>query len=304
MVKFIQKNIQRFTNIFYLRGLLKVLYFFRYFFKNRTSEYILKDGKKVFLDLDDYFEGTVLWSFYEISCMHIINSLLTEGDHFIDIGANKGFISLQALSKIGSNGHLFCFEPNPELVRHIKKNIEINSFNNFTIINRPLSNIEEQVKFAIGKQHAFSKIASSNDLKKIEVENYLNLETLTFDKYIHDSVENIKKISLLKIDAEGYDLKIIFGMKKFLSNIKPTIVFEYSDDQSTHLDEFNEIITSFNYEIYLISDNIKGKIFGRKNFKLTKLNVSDLKDIKYSDVLLIHEDNLHHKERLKIYKPI
>ena len=112
MIKFVQKKIQNFTYFFYLRGLLKILYVFRYFFKNNSSEYTLKNGNKVFLNLDDYFEGTHLWNFYEISCLHIINTLLKKGDSFVDIGTNKGFISLQALSIIGSEGHVFCFEPN------------------------------------------------------------------------------------------------------------------------------------------------------------------------------------------------
>lgn len=301
MINFFQKKIQTFTDLFYLRGLLKILFIFRNFFKNSSSIYTLKNGSKVFLDLDDYFEGTYLWNFYEISCLQIIRAILKEEDSFVDIGTNKGLISLQALSIIGSKGHVFCFEPNPELVSYINKNFKINFFKNFTVINRPLSNIKEKVKFAIGKQHAFSKITTSINQTKFDVEKYLDLETIKFDEYIYDSVENIENISLVKIDAEGHDIKIIIGMKKFLSNIKPTLIFEYSDDQSAYLHELNEIITPLGYKIYLVSDNIKRKILVKKKIELTKINFIDLKNIKYSDMLLIHEDNLDHKQRLKIY---
>lgn len=300
MIKFVQKKIQNFTYFFYLRGLLKILYVFRYFFKNNSSEYTLKNGNKVFLNLDDYFEGTHLWNFYEISCLHIINTLLKKGDSFVDIGTNKGFISLQALSIIGSEGHVFCFEPNIELNSYIKKNFKINSFQNFTIVNQPLSNIKEKVKFAVGKQHAFSKIITMDETK-FDVEKYLDLDTLKFDEYIYNSVENIKNISLVKIDAEGHDIKIILGMKKFLSNSKPSLIFEYSNDQSAYLNELNKIINTLDYKIYLVSDNIKDKVLVKKEIKLRKLNCMDLKDIKYSDVFLVHKDNYDHIKKLRIY---
>src|SRR5262249_24017271 len=50
---------------------------------------------------------------YEIAGTRLIESSLSPGDTFIDVGANGGYYSLLAARLVGLSGHVYAFEPVP-----------------------------------------------------------------------------------------------------------------------------------------------------------------------------------------------
>lgn len=58
----------------------------------------------------------------------IIWEYIQPGMTVIDIGANLGYYTIKMGLKVGPNGRVFSFEPNPQLVPFIAQNIAINGF--------------------------------------------------------------------------------------------------------------------------------------------------------------------------------
>ena len=58
---------------------------------------------------------------------NFIWNYLRKDDVFIDIGANIGTATLEASKKIGDDGKIFSFEPNPRIFEFLRQNILLNS---------------------------------------------------------------------------------------------------------------------------------------------------------------------------------
>lgn len=144
---------------------------------------------------------------------------------FFDVGANLGGYTQRILNKFpDAEGHLF--EPLPNCVLHLhdrfkgKVNIIINQMG--------LSNSsEEETIFFDNSSSALASFYKRDlDHYGIQLNNSLIVSTTTLDDYIR--VKNIQHINLLKIDVEGHELKVLQGMRDFLSpSFVDIIQFEY-----------------------------------------------------------------------------
>ncbi len=226
--------------------------------------------KDVGVERSLYYTGT-----YEEGTLSIIKSVLKEGDVFIDIGANIGFISIFASSLIGKTGNVYAFEPNPDTFTILKKNIELNQ----------ISNIETST-FAIGSISKTAKIYSRWNVGRgaatlykpdYETESY-DVNVVTLSDYFGESMN---KVELVKLDIEGYELPALIGAKKIIVNNWPMLIVEYS----VYLTDFEE-----NEEIELFDFLMDLKKY--KLFKLvgSKNRVSKLEEITSPKKMPMHDN--------------
>jgi FkbM family methyltransferase len=85
----------------------------------------LRSGHEIVVDVHDH-DGRVLHIFGtgDIKVGELTQSLLREGDCFLDIGANYGSIGLAASGAVGVEGPVHLFEPQPPLATAIRKAID------------------------------------------------------------------------------------------------------------------------------------------------------------------------------------
>ena len=183
---------------------------------------------------------------------------LKDGDIVIDIGANHGFNSLIYASKVGSNGRVYSFEASPYIFKHLDENASRNKNLNVTPINKAIT--EEDGDYTFHYVHPCinggfasetdSGIGSCGHSQPVEVQG------VNLIKWINKNLsrEERNRISFIKIDAEGYDLKIIKSIKHLLNDhsrdIRPVLNFEFFTMVSER--EILEIISTFNDLEYLI----------------------------------------------------
>lgn len=155
----------------------------------------------------------------------------------LDVGGNLG-ISSMGFRKLGFRNRIFIFEPNYFIFnkfitrkllikyKNIKAyNIALGASNknkNFympQINNKPIHYLASFDKAYIKNS---IKLLFKNCLKKIKI-------TKKKIKLIKLDDLNIKnKIKFVKIDVEGYDHKVIMGMKKIISKDKPVFLIEFN----------------------------------------------------------------------------
>src|SRR5262245_12935214 len=56
---------------------------------------------------------------YEVAVVHRLRRLLREGDVFVDVGANVGYLSAVAAGCVGPSGEVHAFEPVPRYHREL-----------------------------------------------------------------------------------------------------------------------------------------------------------------------------------------
>ena len=112
----------------------------------------------------------------------------------------------------------------------------------------------------LGDESKKNLILSKSNLKEFNNygSNFINFEKNNNQGNLIDSIKlddlDIKKeISFMKIDVQGYDLKVLKGAEKTIKKNKMPIIIEYSKEFENRFDykfnDFLEILKKFNYKI-------------------------------------------------------
>jgi FkbM family methyltransferase len=120
---------------------------------------------------------------------------------------------------VGETGKVYAFEPEPNNFKLLKKNIEINGFKNVILENKAVSDITGTVKMDIAENVANHRITTNNSKPTFDI------DSVRLDDYFKNK---IPKIDFLKIDTEEYDVHVILGSEKTLTeNTSMKIMLEF-----------------------------------------------------------------------------
>ena len=149
---------------------------------------------------------------------------------FIDIGANFGVYSLR-ISKLFKMLKVVAFEPVLTTFNKLKMNIKINSLEKrIKTYNVGLSNTNGRKKMIALKRRNY--IQSGGFSFNIPKRKLTNEEITQYHRTIKgDKVLKFKKKKIVvKIDVEGYESKVLLGIKNLLNNNKILLQIEIFDD--------------------------------------------------------------------------
>ena len=140
----------------------------------------------------------------------------------LDVGANVGTYSLLARD-INKNCLIFAFEPVPKTFIYLQENV---SKKNIKTFNFALGSDNREEKMLVSKDSKLSTLLIDNShLANKDDRNYISVKIKTGHEFIKTNY-NLRQISLLKIDTEGYESEVLKGFKGILSRIN-VIQFEY-----------------------------------------------------------------------------
>ncbi|HOP21315.1 MAG TPA: FkbM family methyltransferase [Gammaproteobacteria bacterium] len=154
----------------------------------------------------------------------IMEDNIKEGDVFIDVGANIGFLTLLGCHLTGTSGHVYSFEANPEVFKLLEENIIINSLrNNTSLFNKAAYHKKGKVKFTWNTH----RDGSGRIVTKVQsglAQHHCEVDTTTLD-----SVFSGMRVDFVKIDTEGSEPHVLEGMKNIIqANNEIKIIFEWN----------------------------------------------------------------------------
>ena len=161
----------------------------------------------------------------KLSAWLIENIQPTDGDVYIDIGANIGWYSL-LFSKIAKpKSSIFSFEPDPLNSSLLRQNIEINRVDSIDVIEAAISESAGKAKlyrYSSSNLGRHSMLHNSN-------QDSLEVNTIGLDEFWRKQNLAQRFIRVLKIDVEGYEY---FALKSGGDVLKKcgTVLCEYSPD--------------------------------------------------------------------------
>lgn len=164
---------------------------------------------------------------YEQSERQVLWSHLKQGATFIDVGAHIGFYTLLAAKRVGRQGRVFAFEPDPvtyaRLIRNVKANPELAS--RIHLFERAASDSEGVAQ--LYRSTAWNM--GGNTLAEAEGAPATSVETTTLDHiFLQEAFD--PRCTVVKIDVEGHEIKVLRGFHKTLSRKdKPILVVEAAD---------------------------------------------------------------------------
>jgi FkbM family methyltransferase len=152
--------------------------------------------------------GNIYTGLHEFADMGFLLHFLREGDDFYDIGANVGAYTLLAsgIRKAQS----IAMEPVPEAFGILKKNVELNQLqNNVQLINAGAGSKKGNAVFTSNEDttnHITNETGSAS------------AKTITVAMQAVDDLFDGSKVSLIKIDVEGYETEVLAGMEVTLNS--------------------------------------------------------------------------------------
>ncbi|NTS42134.1 FkbM family methyltransferase [Flavisolibacter sp. BT320] len=202
---------------------------------------------------------------------YFVQSLVKEGDHILDIGANLGYFTLQFASKVKSSGHLYCIEPVTPFQNQLKK--LITGRPNITLLPYALGE-ESGKQVTLGIPAQFQKLG------------YLRHGTTTLlyggnmadGKYSFGATmkrgselfAHLPKLDYIKCDIEGYETVVLPEMQAVLEQYQPLVQLETWGDQLLTMYRF---FCDLGYQTFYLE---KGKLFPVENKPESRWGESDL----------------------------
>jgi FkbM family methyltransferase len=163
----------------------------------------------------------------------------------IDVGAYLGIYSIVA-AKLGAH-KVISIEPNQKVFQQLRRNLDLNSCTSIVEVYEVAVGAEEaEVSLLTPKNRPFSsaaKILEPGDKKTHNKQNQLlKVSMTTLDALL---MGNHDKVSIIKIDAEGYELSVLRGASSILSFSTPAMIIEVlSLEEKIRVDTF---LSSYGY---------------------------------------------------------
>lgn len=149
---------------------------------------------------------------YEYSKQRLFAQMLRAGDVVFDVGANAGFYSLLAASRVRPNGTVVAFEPLPENVRFIQRHAHINKVNHVRVVQAAVGSRNGTARFQPHRSKAMGRLSEGGSLEV----DMVSIDTLC-------EARTIPEPTLMKIDVEGGELDVLEGALRVLTRVQPTI---------------------------------------------------------------------------------
>jgi FkbM family methyltransferase len=179
-----------------------------------------------FLDWNVFFYGA--YARHELYILRDVAAALRKKQsrpfHFYDIGANIGHHSLFMAPRVD---RVFAFEPFETVRAKIHEKIERNSLTNVTVFPVGLGDADAELDFfepqganvGTGTFIAGQR-ASSRNVRKLSVRRG--------DDFCEG--HGLPPLDLLKMDVEGFEIRVLRGLKQRIRQDRPVILMEVSDE--------------------------------------------------------------------------
>lgn len=163
---------------------------------------------------DDVGELRFLWKY------------LQPGMTFVDIGAFHGIYSTIAARRLGDRSRVVAFEPSPRDRRRLQLHLKYNGIK--SVVVEPYAVAAEEGEAAL--KVVIGGYQNMNSLRPPAVDQPVQqvaVRTIGLDEYLRRN--QIDKVDLMKVDAEGGEIQIFNGAKTLLSRFRPLVICEVLD---------------------------------------------------------------------------
>lgn len=140
----------------------------------------------------------------EEESVEIYRDKIDEESVVVDVGGNIGYFPLVAADHAE---RVYCFEPSLRCRERLEDNLELNNCENIRLFDK-----------AVGSENGVANFEEADELNcnhisKETEEGSRKVEVVSLDDFLGDRV---KDIDIVRMDVEGYEMKILEGMNRIL----------------------------------------------------------------------------------------
>lgn len=235
---------------------------------------------KMFLHPNDGLKLSIRGFHDEEEAMMVKNNIKRD-EIVVDLGAHIGYYTLMMAKLVGQNGKVFAFEPEPRNLKLLYKNIEVNSYRNIEVVPKAVSDINGECTLFVGQESfGANKIFKP---KKTDTQEFEEIKTRTIrlDDYF-EGLGFLKKISFIKMDIEGSEVRALQGMKNILESNENLKIFteinrDALEDNNSNFRNMLELLGKYNFKFY---------ISNKKKSEWRKIEIHNFEELMKNDSVM------------------
>jgi FkbM family methyltransferase len=243
------------------------------------------------IDNDTLFQwwNVVNYGGYEV--VLLMERLLAPGDVYVDVGANLGYMALNAARIVGDAGLVVAVEPEPRVGAKLEMNVQLNRAANVRIVREAVASAAGSATFRIATEEGLSRLEN----RRQSDHGMVPLETITVPvTTLPDVVQRHapgRAVTLVKIDVEGHELAVLeasgpmlsAGITWFVAEINPGALTE----NGASLRRIGELLRAYGYAVYWISSHSADWFRLGRFPSLTRIDALTAADCRGADILAV-----------------
>ena len=193
---------------------------------------------------DPVVSGALHFGVYEKAETRFFQSACRDGMTFLDVGANLGYYTALATRAVGPNGRVLAVEPDPDSFGYLEQTIAANAVGNVQAFPVAASDAPATLPLYISTDNRGDNrlYASGEDRPQVEV------TARPLDALLREN--KIDTVDLIKIDVQGYEPKVIAGLREtiaaspnltLLTEFWPQGIDEAGEDANEFLQTLREL---------------------------------------------------------------
>ena len=165
---------------------------------------------------------------YEPGETALIRQITRADSICVDVGANVGYFTI-LMASVANEGTVHAFEPIPLNAALLRASAELNGLRNVRVNECAVADHHGVVSFSQSTDSAYSSI---RDTGRKPSERTFSTSVIALDEYLDR--ERVRRVDILKVDAEGAEALIVAGASRLLGDDrrKPRLVILELYDQN------------------------------------------------------------------------
>lgn len=209
-------------------------------------------------------EDKLIWTgTWEKEISEVIFANVKKGMASFDIGSHRGFMA--GIMALAESKKVYCFEPNPENIKHLTELCDLNKQLNLDILPYAVSDKDGQAEFSLMPESSMGKLTESSFQPDAEKNSSINVKVRTLDSLVSD--KEVDTPGFIKIDVEGAELFVLEGARDVIEKYWPTFVIELHSFSLAH--DCTNFLNDYGYDTHIIQKYID--LSDEKTFKVCHL---------------------------------
>jgi FkbM family methyltransferase len=214
-------------------------------------------GIRYELDLSEQIDSSLYFrGYYERGTTKVLQRCVEPNMVVFEVGANIGAHTFRIAQRLAlGDGRIYSFEPTEYAFRKLERNHALNRFDNIVLERMALSDVNEEKVIHRATSPETLPFQASWD-KKTHTAKHASVDRIVFrrlDDYFNE--KRLQRLDLLKIDTDGYELRVLEGGRQTILNHRPVIVIElskYVELIGDRLEQVMEVIAQLGYSFHSV----------------------------------------------------
>lgn len=208
------------------------------------------------LSRDDFDDVGFFFGGWDDAFVRDVPVLVRPGERTIDIGAQKGFFAMTLARAVGPTGAVLAVEADPAALELLESHRDRNDMPQIRIAPVAVGDRDgEEITFHLSDRVGWSS-RFPNEMQSSHVRRDVTLSARTVDSVAAERLDDLASpLSLVKIDVEGSEVRVLRGMCALLREHSPTLWMEVNHASlaaaGTSADELEGLLEPYGYRFYL-----------------------------------------------------